>query len=346
MAHLQTELQQLLKSISPDAAKKLRSTQVKNVYRDAVMELWPEPAALYILRSTNSCFIDRQKIVDAQGNLGTRVVFGLYLSDSTVRSELDTRTPHLLMKMQERGINADQIQLLSAKMNMRKRRLFPELDETPAGTSAGAGAGTSGTDASNFGADTDGSTTGQQPKKALDEIILETAETSAVIENEGIAQRFSQAMMASMGVASPKAPAAKAPLDQMSGSSMSQSQQLELFKKALIRTIEDVDQCAAVLDHIGGASVRPLKGKQDEEVRTKDSSYRVKLFVREIEAMEQIIRYFDSKLIKNCWRQGLRVVRIEIYPASPFLERQHAFPAQGDPIPLQHYYAQGINPMD
>lgn len=376
MAHLQTELQQLLKTISPDAAKKLRATQVKNVYKEAVMELWPEAAALFILRNTNSCFIDRQKVVDAQGNLRTRVVFGLYLSDSTVRTELDNRTPHLLMKMQERGINADQVQLLSAKMNMRKRKLFPELDETAAG-SAGAGAGAAGARATGAGfAITQ--TEDIQSTKSITDIVMETAETSAAIKNEAIAKRFTEAMMTSLGITAsgedaktsgkmgsgatapqattPQAAASQgvapqgaAPHEaamQMSGANMSESQLLELFKKALILTIEEVDQCAAVLDHIGGASIKTLDGSRDDDARTKDARYRIKLYVRELDAMQAILSYFDQKLIKNCWRQGLRVVRIEMYAVSPFLERQRAFPAQGDPIPLQHYYAQGVNPME
>lgn len=341
----------MLKTMNPDAAKKLRATQVKNVYREAVMDLWPEPAALFILRSTNSCFIDRQKIVDPQGNLRTNVVFGLYLSDSTARTELDNRTPHLLMKMKERGVSADQVQLLSAKMNMRKRKLFPELDEQPANARVESTAGKRAT------------TEGEDTAKPIEQIMLETAEASAIIENEGIAKRFTQAMMVSMGADSAEerttaisesADRALESTTAITSSSMTQSQQLELFKKALILTIEEVDQCAAVLDHIGGASIQPLDGERKrgnaqtctDDERTKDARYRVGLHVRELDAMQKILSYFDSKLIKNCWKQGLKVVRIEMYAASPFLEQQHAFPAQGDPIPLQHYYAQGINPLD
>ncbi len=137
MQSLSTGLNALTDSLGPKAAAALKRSRNKERYRAAVERAWrgrPEVARL-VLMHTNGIFIAKDER-PRRGPDRDRDwwVFGIYLDDAMVRTEVDAWQSVLLTALRQEGLSVEELRFLPAKWDMRQRRLFPELwDEDASG---------------------------------------------------------------------------------------------------------------------------------------------------------------------------------------------------------------------
>lgn len=130
MPNLSTGLNALVAKWGPEAASALKRSRNRDRYRAAVMRTWrgrPEVARL-VLMHTNGIYIAK----DERPRKGPHRdrdwwVFGIYLDDPLVRTEVDAWQSVLLQCLQAEGLTVDELRFLPAKWDMRTRKLFPEL---------------------------------------------------------------------------------------------------------------------------------------------------------------------------------------------------------------------------
>lgn len=122
----------VVSSWGPEAAQALRRAQNKDRYRAAVLRTWrtrPEVASL-VLRHTCSIFIAKdERLRKGPDKERDRWVFGVYLNDPMVRTEVDAWQSVLLQALHQEGIAAEELKILPATRDMRARRLFPDLED-------------------------------------------------------------------------------------------------------------------------------------------------------------------------------------------------------------------------
>lgn len=131
MQSISNAVNRLVDSWGPEAAAALRRARNKDRFRAAVQRTWrtrPEVATL-VLRSTCSIYI----APDTRPRKGPdkdreRWIFGLYVNDAMVRTEVDAWQSVLLQALRFEGMTVDEIRILPATRDMRQRRLFPELE--------------------------------------------------------------------------------------------------------------------------------------------------------------------------------------------------------------------------
>ncbi|WP_302962080.1 hypothetical protein [uncultured Adlercreutzia sp.] len=148
MPSLFSELSQLTASLPPEAAAALKRARNKERYRAAVERTWrrrPEVGRL-VLAHTNGIYIakdDRpRKGPDKDRDWW---VFGIYLDDAVVRTEVDAWQSILLEALRDEGLSVDELRFFPAKWDMRARKLFPEIaaggDDAPGRVEAAAPSG-------------------------------------------------------------------------------------------------------------------------------------------------------------------------------------------------------------
>lgn len=132
MPSIGSELGQFAANLPPEAAAALKRARNKERYRAAVELTWssrPEVARL-VLAHTNGIYIAK----DDRPRKGPHKdrdwwVFGIYLDDPVVRTEVDAWQSMLLQALRYEGITVDELRFLPAKWDMKARKLFPELAE-------------------------------------------------------------------------------------------------------------------------------------------------------------------------------------------------------------------------
>ncbi|MEC4295398.1 hypothetical protein [Adlercreutzia shanghongiae] len=136
MQSLSTGLNALTDRLGPKAAAALKRSRNKERYRAAVERAWrgrPEVARL-VLMHTNGIYIAKderpRKGPDRDRDI---LVFGIYLDDAMVRTEVDSWQSVLLTALRQEGLSVEELRFMPAKWDMRQRRLFPELWEEDAG---------------------------------------------------------------------------------------------------------------------------------------------------------------------------------------------------------------------
>lgn len=142
MPSIGSELGQFAANLPPEAAAALKRARNKERYRSAVELTWrtrPEVARL-VLAHTNGIYIAK----DDRPRKGPHKdrdwwVFGIYLDDPVVRTEVDAWQSVLLQALRCEGLSIDELRFLPAKWDMRARKLFPELAENGGGETAPVG---------------------------------------------------------------------------------------------------------------------------------------------------------------------------------------------------------------
>ncbi len=130
MPSISKGLNALVAKWGPEAERALARSRNRDRYRAAVMRTWrgrPEVARL-VLMHTNGIYIAK----DDRPRTGPDRhrdwwVFGIYLDDALVRTEVDAWQSVLLQCLRFEGITVDELRFLPAKWDMRQRKLFPEL---------------------------------------------------------------------------------------------------------------------------------------------------------------------------------------------------------------------------
>ncbi len=130
MQTISTELDMLVANLGEEAARAMKRARNKERYRAAVERTWrmrPEVARL-VLAHTNGIFIAKDER-PRRGPDRDRDwwVFGIYLDDAMVRTEVDAWQSVLLQALHDEGISVDELRFLPAKWDMRTRKLFPEI---------------------------------------------------------------------------------------------------------------------------------------------------------------------------------------------------------------------------
>lgn len=132
MRSFSSELKEVVVKWGPQAVAALKRSQNKMHYRAAVERTWRKrpDIARFVLMSTNGIYIAQDKRL-RKGPVNDRGwwVFGIYMDDAMARTEVDAWQSVLFQALQREGLSFDELKILPAKWDMRKRKLFPELWE-------------------------------------------------------------------------------------------------------------------------------------------------------------------------------------------------------------------------
>ena len=119
METISSGIQGALETLSPNgpaAAKTMRAARVKQLWKEAVIEVYKKNA-LMVLSSINAVYILRED----EGN-----ALIVYSEDSLVRAELDTNQELLKIKMREKGERIDVFRICVPRFDMKKRHPYRE----------------------------------------------------------------------------------------------------------------------------------------------------------------------------------------------------------------------------
>lgn len=108
---------------------------------------------------------------------------------------------------------------------------------------------------------------------------------------------------------------------------------LEAFKRAVCLALGDLDQAAALLARIEGASLVERYGA--ERRRQKQAWYACQLRVAAPESLDGILEAYAPSIIAHAKELGLNLVGIDVLQSPPELAGHRAFPTAGTPVPYR-----------
>lgn len=132
MQSIDTGIANYLSTLGVDEAKKLRIARTNQGFKEAVLNAWPDNpnAAVFLLAHTNSLYVKKDEAPRTGPDKDEdRYVMGVYLDDSTARSELSARRELLKFLLSKRGVHVDDIVIHPALRGVKENHLFPELIE-------------------------------------------------------------------------------------------------------------------------------------------------------------------------------------------------------------------------
>lgn len=112
-----------------------------------------------------------------------------------------------------------------------------------------------------------------------------------------------------------------------------ESRMLQTFKRAVCQAIGDIDQAAALLARVEGASL--IERYPDGRKRRKQAWFACQLYAADPSALESVLRAFSPSVIAHAGELGLNLVGIDVLQSSAELAGSHAFPAIGAPKPYR-----------
>lgn len=112
-----------------------------------------------------------------------------------------------------------------------------------------------------------------------------------------------------------------------------ESKLLETFKRAVCLALEDLDQAAALLARVEGASLVERYGA--ERRRQKQTWYACQLRVAMPDSFDGILKAYAPSIIAHAKELGLNLVGIDVLPSPPELAGHRAFPTAGTPVPYR-----------
>ena len=108
---------------------------------------------------------------------------------------------------------------------------------------------------------------------------------------------------------------------------------LQTFKRAACQAIGDIDQAAALLARVEGASLVERYGA--ERKRQRRACYAIRLYAAAPDALRDVVATFVPSIIAHAKELGLNLVGIDVLPSPPELAGHRAFPAAGTPVPYR-----------
>lgn len=121
MKSISTELRGSLEDLSLDtsaAAKTFRAAQVKQLWKEAIIEVYKKNA-LMILSSINAVYILKE---------GESNILIVYSEESLVRAELDTNQELIKIRLREKGERIDGFRICVPRFDMKKRHPYRDDD--------------------------------------------------------------------------------------------------------------------------------------------------------------------------------------------------------------------------
>lgn len=132
MRSFSSELNEVIIKWGPQAISALKRSRNKGRFRVAVERTWRSrpDIARFVLMHTNGIYIAKDEH-PRKGPDKDRAwwVFGIYMDDAMARTEVDAWQSVLFQSLHREGLSIDELRILPAKWDMRKRKLFPELWE-------------------------------------------------------------------------------------------------------------------------------------------------------------------------------------------------------------------------
>lgn len=119
-------INEFLESMGEDYKKMARINSNNSVYRYAITSIWKDEAASKTILDHTNAFYIRQDTKRRKGPDKDKpyMVCEICTDDPVVRSELDTHKELLALALRTNGLSFEELRLLSAKGNMRKRHPF------------------------------------------------------------------------------------------------------------------------------------------------------------------------------------------------------------------------------
>lgn len=129
MQSVSSGLSNLMATLDPDAAEKLRVAQNNLKYKKTVQAIWSDNpnGAEYLLAHTNSIYFKKDETPrKGAGKDEDRFVLGVYIDDSTARAEINARRELLRLALTKEGIHIDDLLIHPAMRSVKEHHLFPE----------------------------------------------------------------------------------------------------------------------------------------------------------------------------------------------------------------------------
>ena len=126
MQSLQTLLTQATEQLGGEPAKFAAVARYNMTYKSAIKEIWKDSSSSQLILEHTNAFYVREDERPKKGinKNKTSYLAEVVIDDPVIRSEIDTHREMIFCQMKLLGLNIDELKIMPARGNMRKRHPF------------------------------------------------------------------------------------------------------------------------------------------------------------------------------------------------------------------------------